>query len=86
MRYAVITILLMVFVNDLGHAAPAWMHHIRPSNADGMTLADIVFPTFLFIAGVSIPLAVASARAKGASTLSILGHIITRTLRCWAWG
>jgi hypothetical protein len=34
-----LTILLMVFVNDLGPGAPAWMHHIQPSNADGMTLA-----------------------------------------------
>ena len=39
-----LTILLMVFVNDLGPAAPAWMHHIQPPSADGMTLADIVFP------------------------------------------
>jgi hypothetical protein len=39
-----LTILLMVFVNDLGLGAPAWVHHIQPSNADGMTLADVVFP------------------------------------------
>jgi hypothetical protein len=38
-----LTILLMVFVNDLGPAAPAWMHHIQPPDADGMTLADVVF-------------------------------------------
>ena len=25
-----LTILLMIFVNDLGPAAPSWMHHIRP--------------------------------------------------------
>ena len=25
-----LTILLMVFVNDLGRAAPSWMHHIQP--------------------------------------------------------
>jgi predicted acyltransferase len=60
-----LTILLMIFVNDLGPAAPAWMHHIRPPNADGMTLADIVFPAFLFIVGVSIPLAFERARAAG---------------------
>src|SRR5579885_2576564 len=60
-----LTILLMVFVNDLGRGAPSWMHHIQPPNADGMTLADVVFPTFLFIVGVSIPLALERARAAG---------------------
>jgi len=75
-----LTILLMVFVNDLGPAAPAWMHHIQPPDADGMTLADIVFPFFLFIAGVSIPLAVEASDRRGVSRISLLGHIITRTL------
>jgi predicted acyltransferase len=75
-----LTIFLMVFVNDLGQSAPKWMHHIDPSNADGMTLADIVFPFFLFIAGVSIPLAFEAARKKGHSNLRIFGHIFSRSL------
>ena len=75
-----LTILLMVFVNDLGQSAPAWMHHIQPPDADGMTLADIVFPFFLFIAGVSIPLAFDAARRRGESNCRILGHILSRTL------
>lgn len=75
-----LTILLMVFVNDLGPAAPAWMHHIQPPDADGMTLADVVFPFFLFLVGVSIPLAVERSRAVGLSTWAILRHIISRTL------
>src|ERR1700730_8804522 len=74
-----LTILLMVFVNDLGPGAPAWMHHIQPSNADGMTLADIVFPVFLFLVGVSIPLAFERARAIGKSKGAQLGHILIRT-------
>lgn len=75
-----LTILLMVFVNDLGPAAPAWMHHIQPPDADGMTLADIVFPFFLFIAGVSIPLATEASRRRGISELKRLWHVVTRTL------
>lgn len=74
-----LTILLMVFVNDLGSGAPSWMLHIQPPNADGMTLADIVFPFFLFIVGVSIPLAQERAMAAGASTWSRLGHVLVRT-------
>src|SRR5712671_1829901 len=74
-----LTILLMVFVNDLGRGAPAWMLHIQPSNADGMTLADVVFPVFLFLVGVSIPLAFERARAAGKSTVAQLGHVLMRT-------
>jgi predicted acyltransferase len=74
-----LTILLMIFVNDLGPAAPSWMHHIRPPNADGMTLADVVFPWFLFIVGVSIPLAFERASAIGVPTRKQLAHILLRT-------
>jgi heparan-alpha-glucosaminide N-acetyltransferase len=74
-----LVILLMVFVNDLGPAAPSWMHHIQPPDADGMTLADIVFPAFLFIVGISIPLAVERALERGKSYLQILRHVLART-------
>jgi predicted acyltransferase len=74
-----LTILLMVFVNDLGRAAPAWLHHIQPPYADGMTLADVVFPWFLFIVGVSIPLAFERARANGVPGWKQVAHILLRT-------
>ncbi len=74
-----LTILLMIFVNDLGRGTPSWMHHIQPSSADGMTLADVVFPAFLFIVGVSIPLAFERARAAGKPTRALFGHILIRT-------
>ncbi len=74
-----LTILLMIFVNDLGHGAPSWMHHIQPPSADGMTLADVVFPAFLFIVGVSIPLAFERGRGAGKSTWALFGHILIRT-------
>ena len=75
-----LTIFLMVFVNDLGQAAPKWMHHIQPPNADGMTLADVVFPMFLFIAGISIPLSFQAAHKKLHSNWTILGHILVRSI------
>ncbi len=74
-----LTILLMVFVNDLGHGAPSWMHHIQPPHADGMTLADIVFPFFLFIVGVSIPLALERGEGLGTSRWRQLLHILVRS-------
>jgi heparan-alpha-glucosaminide N-acetyltransferase len=75
-----LTILLMIFVNDLGPKAPSWMHHIQPSDADGMTLADIVFPAFLFIVGVSIPLALERGPLSRGRRLAQLAHILVRTL------
>jgi predicted acyltransferase len=74
-----LTILVMVFVNDAGEGAPAWVHHIQPPNADGMTLADFVFPWFLFLVGMSIPLAFERAEAGGKSRRTQLGHILIRT-------
>jgi heparan-alpha-glucosaminide N-acetyltransferase len=75
-----LTIFLMIFVNDLGPSAPSWMHHIRPPNADGMTLADIVFPAFLFIVGVSIPLALRRGPRSLSERRDQLAHILSRTL------
>ncbi|MEM8734445.1 MAG: DUF5009 domain-containing protein [Planctomycetota bacterium] len=75
-----LTILLMIFVNDLGPAAPSWLLHIQPPDADGMTLADIVFPFFLFIVGMSIPLAFATAKDRGETTAKTFTHVGVRTL------
>ncbi len=56
------------------------MHHIRPENADGMTLADVVFPAFLFIVGISIPLALRRAPLSRSEQFAQLGHVFWRTL------
>jgi predicted acyltransferase len=75
-----LTILVMLFVNDVAGVAdaPAWMKHVFPSTADGMTFVDVVFPAFLFIVGLSLPLALERRLGKG--RLSAAGHILTRTL------
>ena len=56
------------------------MHHIQPPNADGMTLADVVFPAFLFIVGISIPLALNRGPLPRLDRWAQLGHVLTRTL------
>ncbi|CAM0146034.1 unnamed protein product [Urochloa decumbens] len=48
-----ITVVLMVIVDDVGGLVPAISH----SPWDGATLADFVFPFFLFIVGVSLAFA-----------------------------
>ncbi len=74
-----LTILTMIFVNDVGAAAPAWAKHIQPPDANGMTLADVVFPAFLFIVGMSIPLAFERAKQVGVTLPRQLLHILSRT-------
>jgi Uncharacterized conserved protein len=76
-----LTMLLMIFVNDLWtiKGEPDWLGHAR-SNQDFMGLADIVFPCFLFVVGMSIPFAIENRFKKGLSGVSTVGHILTRTL------
>lgn len=79
-----LTMLLMLFVNDigdidLGHIlnAPWWLKHM-PGKIDGMTLADVIFPCFLFIVGLAIPAALEQRIAAGDSLAKLCKHIITR--------
>lgn len=76
-----LTMLLMIFVNDLWRikGEPDWLGHAA-SNQDFLGLADIVFPCFLFVVGMSIPFAIESRFSKGKPGISTVGHILTRTL------
>ena len=74
-------ILTMVFVNYIAgmKAIPFILRHAS-SEMDTFTLTDVVFPGFLFIVGVSIPLALTKRRAEGRSGLALVGHVLVRTL------
>ena len=63
-----LTMLVMIFVNDLSgvRGLPWWTYHM-PSGVNGMTYVDVVFPAFLFILGMAIPLAVRKRLAMGDS-------------------
>jgi predicted acyltransferase len=75
-----LTLLLMLFVNDLNmKVAPAWLGHTK-ADFDGMGLADWVFPGFLFIVGMAIPFALSNRLKKGDPEVRISLHILTRTL------
>lgn len=74
------TLLLMLFVNDLNmDVAPAWLGHM-PADFDGMGLADWVFPGFLFIAGMSVPFAISARISQGLAQPDNIKHIIYRTV------
>jgi heparan-alpha-glucosaminide N-acetyltransferase len=75
-----LTLVLMLFVNDLNmNVAPAWLGH-RAAEFDGMGLADWVFPGFLFIVGMAIPFAFSKRFSAGQSVRDISRHIIIRSL------
>lgn len=82
-----LVITLMVFVNDVAGArhAPSWLKHVG-ADFDGMTLPDIVFPAFLFIAGVSIPLSLGRALAQGQSRRQVLGRVLPRVFALLVMG
>ncbi len=82
-----LTMLLMIFVNDLWSlsAIPGWLEH-KPADFDGMGLADVVFPAFLFIVGLSVPHAIRARLKRGETRLQVFRHIVERTLALWIMG
>ena len=75
-----LTMMLMIFVNDLAsvHGLPWWNYHL-PASVNGMTYVDMVFPTFLFIVGLSLPLAIEKRLKDGATMAQLWIHILGRT-------
>lgn len=75
-----LTMVLMIFVNDLWtiKGVPHWMLHSKTFE-DFMGLSDVVFPSFLFAMGMSIPYAIENRFRKGLSAESTLWHIISRS-------
>lgn len=77
----------MIFVNDLWTLTniPGWLEH-TPAEADDMGLADTVFPAFLFIVGMSIPLGITHRKQEGDSNKAIFIHIIQRSIALLVMG
>jgi heparan-alpha-glucosaminide N-acetyltransferase len=78
--FRAIIMFFMIFVNDLEGVrnVPGWIDHVK-ANEDGLHLADTIFPIFLFIAGLSIPLAIGKRLKRGESSTTITGHILLRS-------
>ena len=80
-----LTVAGMILVNNAGD----WSHvyaPLRHAEWHGFTPTDLVFPSFLFIAGVSIPLALGKRRARGDATGSIVTKVVWRALVIVALG
>ncbi|MGB9990964.1 DUF5009 domain-containing protein [Massilia sp. SM-13] len=70
-------ILAMIWVNYIAGmpGIPYWLEHAGPK-ADGITLPDLVFPGFLFIVGIAVPLSL--HRAIGRVDAALLGRLLWR--------
>ena len=80
-----ITIAGMILVNNPG----TWEHIYWPlqhASWHGWTPTDLVFPFFLFIVGIAIPLAFANRLESGGSTRDLYIKIVKRTVIIFAIG
>jgi predicted acyltransferase len=74
-----VLVMSMVLVTNAGD----WNHVYWPlKHADwnGSTPTDMIFPSFLFLAGVSTTFSFASRLARGATRTELAGHIAVRSL------
>ncbi|HZM06538.1 MAG TPA: DUF5009 domain-containing protein [Candidatus Saccharimonadales bacterium] len=72
----------MIFVNDIAGVShkvvPDWLRHFH--GRSGMTFVDLVFPAFLFIAGMSIPAALGGRLRAGEPVWKTFLHVVVRAL------
>jgi len=75
-----ITIAVMIFVNALADVKglPWWTYHAHVQE-DRMTYVDMVFPFFLFIVGMSLPLSVARRFKRSSSVAGLWVHVLLRS-------
>lgn len=76
------TMAVMIFVNALAdnvRGLPWWTYHAH-ANWDAMTYVDMVFPFFLFIVGMSIPLSVEQRLKRTGSVAGLWLHVVLRSL------
>jgi len=75
-----LTMTVMIFVNELSgvRGLPWWNYHMK-SNVNFMTYVDMVFPFFLFIVGLSMPLAIRSRLKRNPSLPALWMHVVLRT-------
>ena len=76
-----LTMLLMIWVNDFWSLIdiPKWLTHASATE-DYMGFSDVIFPLFLFIVGLSIPLAIQHRLDKKDASATIAKHILIRSV------
>ena len=74
-----ITIAFMILVNNGGSGRYSYSQ-LEHSAWNGWTLTDLVFPSFLFIAGISIVFSNESRMARGESKATLRLHVLKRAV------
>jgi heparan-alpha-glucosaminide N-acetyltransferase len=76
-----VTMAVMIFVNALSEVRglPWWTYHAH-AEQDLMTYVDMVFPFFLFIVGMSMPLSIAQRLKRNPSQAALWLHVAQRFL------
>ncbi|MEE6512597.1 hypothetical protein FKM82_019693 [Ascaphus truei] len=75
-------LIIMVFVNYGGGSYWFFKHQ----SWNGLTLADLVFPWFVFIMGTSISLSLNSMLRKGGSRWKLFGKVLWRSIQLFLIG
>jgi heparan-alpha-glucosaminide N-acetyltransferase len=79
-----LTMLLMLWVNDIGRAGTEHLKGVSqsllhmPVEVNGMTMPDVIWPTFMLLVGLTIPISLEGRFARGESWLRVLGHVAAR--------
>ena len=69
----------MILVNNNGDGARAYWA-LKHADWNGFTPTDLVFPTFLFLVGISTVLSTEARLARGATKRSLFLHTVRRTV------
>jgi len=80
-----LTIAFMILVNNNGNEAAAYSP-LKHSAWNGFTPTDLVFPTFLFLVGVTTVFSTSSRLAKGATRQSLFLHVLRRSIILYLLG
>ena len=73
-----ITIAFMIMVNNNG--GPGSWHFMNHASWNGLTPTDLVFPTFVFVVGVSVVFATDARLARGTARAQLARHTAIRTM------
>lgn len=79
-----ITIAFMIMVNNNG--GPGSWHFMNHAEWNGLTPTDLVFPTFVFVVGVSIVFAFDARLSRGASRARLALHTLQRAAVLFLFG
>ena len=74
-----LTIALMILVNDPGDSRHTYAQ-LEHAQWSGLTLTDLVFPTFLFLVGASIIFSLSNRIARGDSRAALARNIVRRAV------